>query len=83
MFPPSLLVIHNARARGQDDVAELSGRQEFNNPFLKISQLHVVAGIDDASLVQTAVELDHYLAAAVVVDFFEFADVAWNSLLVK
>jgi hypothetical protein len=81
MFAPCLLVVHDASAGGQDDVAELTRWQQLDNPLLKIAELNVVAGRDDASLVETAVELDDDLAATVVVDFFEFADVACRSLV--
>ena len=74
-----LFVIHNASACGQDDVTELTRRQQLHDPFLEITELDIVAGRDDTSLVETSVELDDNLAAAVIVDFFELADVAWNN----
>ena len=70
------LMIHDTRARRQNDVPKLTRRQQLHNPLLDIAELHVETRRDDASLVESAVELDDYLAVAVVVDFFEFADVA-------
>lgn len=93
VLSPRLLVVHDAGGGGQDDVAELTGRQELDHPLLHVAQLDVVAGADDAGLVQAAVEsvlrsqrvsvynipaveLDDDLAVAVVIDLFEFANVA-------
>ena len=96
MLSPCLLVIHDASAGGEDDISELTRREKLNNPFLKITELDVVAWANATSLVDSrtklimsgrgdirlvmaldipASELDHDLAVAVVVDFFEFANV--------
>jgi len=72
-----LLVVHDTGTGSQDDVAELTRWQELDDPLLEVSELDVVAGGDDAGLVEAAVELDDDFAGAVVVDFFEFADVAF------
>jgi hypothetical protein len=61
----------------------LTRGQELDNPLLEITELDVVAGGDDTGLVETAVELDDNFAAAVVVDFFEFADVACDETRVR
>jgi hypothetical protein len=71
-----LLVIHNTGGGGQDNVAELTGRQQLDDPLLEVGQADVVAGGDDTGLVETAVELDNNLAGAVVVDLLELANVA-------
>ncbi len=76
MLPPRLLMVHNASARREHNVAKLTRGQQLHNPFLKIGDPDIVAGRDDTSLVEAAVELDNDLAAAVVVDLFELADVA-------
>lgn len=76
MLASGLLVVHDTSRGGEDDVAELTRRQQLDDPFLQVAQLDVVAGIDAARLVEAAVELDDDLAVAVVVDFFEFANVA-------
>jgi hypothetical protein len=34
MLPPGLLVVHNASAGGEDDIAELTGGEELDDPFL-------------------------------------------------
>jgi hypothetical protein len=69
-----LLVVHDAGARGEDDEAELTRRQQLDDPLLELRELDVVAGRDDAALVEAAVELDNDLAVAVVVDLLELAD---------
>ena len=76
MLPPRLLVVHDTSRGGENDVTELTRRQQLDDPLLHITKLDVVAGRDDASLVDAAVQLDHNLAVAVVIDFFEFANVA-------
>jgi hypothetical protein len=76
MLSSRLLVIHDASRGSENDVAKLTGWKQLNDPLLHVSELHVVSGRDDTSLVQPAVELDDDLTVAVVVDFLEFADVA-------
>jgi len=71
-----LLVVHDAGGGGQDDVAELTRRQELRDPLLEVAELDVVAGADAAGLVDAAVELDDDLARTVVVNLLELADVA-------
>lgn len=72
-----LLVVHDTGRGGQDDVAELTGREQLDNPLLELGEADVVAGGDDTGLVQAAVELDDDLAGAVVVDLLELANVTW------
>ena len=49
-------MVHNAGRRGQDDVAELTGREQLDNPLLKIRKPDVVSRRDDSRLVQAAAE---------------------------
>lgn len=72
------LVVHDTGRGGQDDVTELTGREQLDNPLLEIGETDVVAGRDDTSLVEAAVELDNNLAGAVVIDLLELANVAWD-----
>ena len=81
MLSPGLLVVHDTGRGGQDDVAELTRGQQLNNPLLEIGETDVVAGRDDTSLVQAAVQLDDDLAGAVVVDLLEFTNVALKTKL--
>jgi hypothetical protein len=76
VLPPGLLVVHDTGRGGEDDVAELTRGQQFDDPLLHVAELDVVAGGDDACLVDAAVELDDDFAVAVVVDLLELADVA-------
>jgi len=70
-----LLMVHNASTRRQDNVAKLSTWQQLHHPFFQISKLNVVAGRDDTSLIEAAIELDDYFAVSMIVHFFEFANV--------
>lgn len=76
MLSPGLLVIHDTSRGGENDVTELTRRQQLDDPLLQVAELDVVAGRDDTSLVDAADELDDDLAVAVVVDLLELADVA-------
>lgn len=53
MLASGLLVVHNTGGGGQDDVAELTGRQQLDNPLLEVGKTDVVSGRDDTGLVET------------------------------
>ena len=76
VFPSCFLVIHDTGTGSQDNVTELTRWQQLDNPLLKITKLNVVTRRDDTSLVESAVELNNDLAVSVVIDFFEFANIA-------
>ncbi|CEI39399.1 unnamed protein product [Fusarium venenatum] len=69
-----LLVVHDTGGGGEDDVAELTGREQLDNPLLELGEADVVAGRDNSDLVETAVELNNDLAGSVIVDLFELAN---------
>jgi hypothetical protein len=71
-----LLVIHDASRGCEDDITELTGWQELDNPLLEIGETDVVSGGDDTSLVEAAVQLNDNLAGTVVIDFLEFTNIA-------
>lgn len=50
----SLLVVHDTGRGGEDDVSELTGWEQTDNPLLELAELNVVAGRDDTSLVEAA-----------------------------
>lgn len=74
-----LLVVHDTSRGGQDDVAELTRGQQTNGPLLEVCKLDVVAGRDNAGLVEAADQLNDDLAGAVVIDLLELANVAWST----
>ena len=78
-----LLVVHDASGGGEDDVAELTGGEELDNPLLELAETDVVAGGDDTALVEAAVELDDDLAVTVVIDLLELANVACRDRRVR
>ena len=55
VLSPRLFVVHDASGGGEDDVAELTGRQELDDPLLEVTELHVVAWADDTGLVEAAI----------------------------
>ena len=58
MLATGLLVVHDSGRGGEDDVAELTGGEELDNPLLEIAELDVVAGGDDTGLVDLQTELE-------------------------
>ncbi len=70
-----LFVVHDTSTGGEDDVAKLTRGQQLHHPLLEVAELDVVAGRDDTSLVQAAVELNDNLATAVVINLLEFTNV--------
>lgn len=52
MLSPGLLVVHDTSGGGKDDVTELTGWEELDNPLLEVTELDVVAWADDTGLVQ-------------------------------
>jgi len=47
-----LLLVHDASRGGENDVAELTGREQLDNPLLELGEANVVAGGDDTALVE-------------------------------
>ena len=78
----SLFVVHDPGRSGQDDITELTGRQQVVGPSFDVADLDVESGGDDTTLVQSAVQLNDNLARSVVVDVFELADVAYDVLVI-
>ena len=76
MLASGLLVVHDTGRGGQDNVAELTGGQQLDDPLLEVGETDVVSGGDDTSLVETAVQLNDNLARSVVVNLLELANVA-------
>ena len=76
MFSSGLFMVHDAAGCGHDDVPELTRGQQVVGPLLDVGDSNVKPGRDDATLVESAGEIDDDFAATVVVDDFELADVA-------
>lgn len=55
MLPPGLLVVEDTGGGGKDDVSELTRREQLDDPLLEITELDVVAGVDDTSLVDLCI----------------------------
>lgn len=53
VLAPSLLVVHDTSGGGEDDVTELTGREELDDPLLEFTELDVVAGANNTSLVES------------------------------
>jgi len=76
MLPPSFLMVHDASRGSEDNVAKLTRGEQTDNPLFHVGEADVVAGRNASSLVDTSSKLDNNLARAVVIDLFEFSDIA-------
>lgn len=75
MLPPSLLVVHDAERRRQDDMSELASRKEIDDPLLDLVVADIEARANDSALVDAANELNNNLAGAVIIHNFELTNV--------
>lgn len=75
MLPTRLLVVHDAKRRGEDQVSELTGREQVCDPLLNILDGDVETRANHTALVDAAVELNNNLAGTVVVDNLELVNV--------
>jgi len=78
MLPASLLVIKDSSRGRQHNVAELPRWQEVVDPLFNVTHLQVETRRDDATLVDAAIELHNNFATAVIVHYFELANVAYT-----
>ena len=76
MLSARFVMVHDAGRGGEDDVPELTRRQQLGDPLFELVELDVVARRDAACLVDAARELDDDLAGAVVVHLLELVDVS-------
>lgn len=76
MLFPGLFVITDADVGSENDVAELSGRQELRDYFLIVDELQVEAGRDHTALIESSEKLNHNLAGPAIVDDFELSNIA-------
>jgi hypothetical protein len=76
VLPPGLLVVHDTGRGGEDDLAERTGREKLVDPVLDGVHSDVESRRDNTGLVQPTVKLDDNLAATMVVNDLELADVA-------
>lgn len=59
----------------EDEVTELSGREDAAGPLFEVSEDDIVPGRDDTALVDSSQKLNDNLLASVVVDDFELTNV--------
>lgn len=76
VLPARLLVVNNPSRGCEHDVSELARREQVVDPLLNVAQLQIEPRGDNAALVDAASELHDDLAAAVVIDNLELANVA-------
>ena len=71
-----LIVVHDTLVGGEDDVTELSGREDLGEELLEVLELEVESGRDDTDLVDSSVQVDDDLSVSSVVNDFEVSDVS-------
>ena len=76
VLPARLLMVNNPSRGCEHDVSELARREQVVDPLLNVAQLQIETRGDNAALVDAASELHDDLAAAVVIDNLELANVA-------
>lgn len=59
MLPSSFLVVHDSGRSCQDDVPELTRRQQLDDPLLEVRYSNVVSWRDDTCLVDTIAEISY------------------------
>ena len=72
-----LFVIHDAERSGHHDVSELTRRKQVVRPLLDGSKCQIESWRNNTALIKTADELNDNLAAAMVIDDLEFANISW------
>ena len=70
-----LFVVHDANVGGQNNVTELTRREDGGGEFFEVLQFKIEAGWDDTALVEAAIEVNDNLAGTGIVDDGEFVDV--------
>ena len=61
-------MVHNSVGGGENNVPELTGREEVDDPLLNFIVSDVEPGGDNTALVDPTVELNNDLARSVVID---------------
>ena len=69
---------HNTIGGTQNNLTELPGWQQIDNPLLDFTDGNIETGGDDTALVQAAIKFNDDLLGAVVVDDLEFANVSMD-----
>lgn len=67
---------HDAHGSSQNNVAELAGGEEVDDPLLDLVLGNIESGANNAALVEASRELNYDLAGPVIVDDLEFSDVS-------
>ena len=53
VLSPGLFVVHDSGRGGQDDVTELTGWEQVDDPLFEVTDADVVSWGDDTALVET------------------------------
>lgn len=80
MLPPGFLVVHDSGRCSENDVAKLTGRKKFSDPFFKVGEANIIARTDYATFVEAAIKLYNNFARAMIIDFFKLANVTYRKI---
>jgi len=76
LLASGLFMCHNSVGGRKDNVTELPGWQQVDDPFLNFGILYIETRTNDTALVEAASQLDDNLVRTVIIDNFEFTDIA-------
>lgn len=76
LFASRLLVCHDTISGRDEDVSELTRRQQVHHPLLDLTDFDVESGRDDTALVDASGQFNHDLAGSVVINDLEFTNVS-------
>jgi hypothetical protein len=72
-----LFVVHDPVGGGEDNVAELSGREDVINELFEVRDFEVESWGDNSALVKSAGQLNHDLSCSLIVNNSELSDVPY------
>jgi len=76
LLASGLFMCHNSVGGRKDNVTELPGWQQVDDPFLNFGILYIETRTNDTAFVEAASQLDDNLVRTVIIDNFEFTDIA-------
>ena len=76
VFSTGFFVVHDTVGGSQHNVSKLLGWKNVINPVFELIDLDIEARTDDTTLVNASAKFDNDLASTVIIDDFEFSDVA-------
>lgn len=77
MLSSSFFMVHYTSRSREHNVSELTRWKQLDDPLLNVTELNIVSGRDNTSLVETTVKLDNDFAASMIIDLLKFTNVTF------